>query len=119
MTDLKRRKPVPKKKTNPVPLHPTPAPTSEIVMKPAAPPDNRGTPDRMFELFAEADQRWPGDWVLIASYNSSHGYRIKRAIERGEIQVPGGPEVWEVKATGVTDEHGRVPTELYARRIDH
>lgn len=100
---------------------PTPAPTSEVVMEPAAPRKaESASPERMFELFAEADKRWPGQWVKIARYGSSHGYRIKRAIERGEVLVPGGPDAWEVKATGSTQGYqGKVRTELYARRIDH
>lgn len=98
-----------------------PIPTSEIVMERADPPDPRRgpSPEHMFELFAEAHKKYPYEWVLIAKYRSSHGYRIKRAIERGEIQVPGGAGKWEVKASGAPnpDNYGRVETELYARRL--
>lgn len=96
-------------------------PMKPVKVKRADPPipDRGPTPENLFDLFAEAHKMYPGEWVLVAHYRSSHGYRIKRAIERGEIQVPGGGDAWEVKAVGEPndDNYGRIETDLYARRI--
>lgn len=102
---------------------PTPAQTSEIILEAAEPPTLRpgpksGEDGAMFALFADVRKKFkPGVWALVVKYQSSHGYRVKRAIERGELMVPGGADAWEVKATGDRDELGRVHTELYARRV--
>jgi len=101
----------------------TPAATSQVVMKPAEPPTLRpgpksGEDGELFRLFADVRKDFEvGEWALVVKYASSHGYRVKRAIERGEIMVPGGPDTWEVRATGERDAADRVHTELYARRL--
>lgn len=105
------------------PVVPTPAATAQVVLESKEPPTLRpgpksGEDGAMWALFADVRRDFRvGEWALVVKYASSHGYRVKRAIERGDLMVPGGPDAWEVRATGERDAADRVHTELYARRL--
>jgi hypothetical protein len=78
--------------------------------------------ERIWEAFTKAIETAkrsgnPRAWVNVKTYDSNRAYSIARMIQRGEYDVPGGVEAWEIEAHATKHKDGKFTSELWARRV--
>lgn len=120
--------PTPKKKTSNSDSTPTKRGPTKVnyAAKPVdtmaeAVKSNTGNRARYMNLMQPLTEQ-PGQLFLLAEYQAETGAnRVKNQIQKGNTEVPGGSEAWELTAVKTTVDDGEggetIGSHLYARYI--